>query len=204
MPGLNKLWGDLKFYGFHAYTGDLVGTASSRADSLILSHFVNTTAVGYYRLAGLITSPMAMFSRSLSTTMFRRFADAPRISARVLWANAAWLIMCLLGIGIIGKSIVHLLFGPKYDPVCDLLLLVALAAVFNGLAIPLNRFLGAQGQGRYQRTVALTLAVSSLVLDFSLIPRFGMMGACYAGALGNLIFLLLTAHYYRVTVRSIP
>jgi O-antigen/teichoic acid export membrane protein len=199
---VKELWGDLKFYGFHAYTGDLVCTASSRADSLILSRFVNTTAVGYYRLAGLIISPMAMFSRSLSTTMFRRFTDAPRISARVLWANTAWLILCLLGVGLIGKPIVHLTFGPKYDPVCDLLLLVALSSVFVGLALALNKFLAAQGQGRYQRTVALTMAVSSLVLDFSLIPHFGMMGACYAGVLSNLVYLLLTAYYYRVTVRS--
>jgi len=199
---IEELWADLKIYGFHSYTGDLASTATSRTDSLILSHFANTTAVGYYKLAGLIISPMVMFSRSLSTTMFRRFADAPRISARVLWANTAWLIMCLLSIGLVGKPIVHVIFGQKYDPVCDLLFLVAIASLFNGLATPLNWFLGAQGQGRYKRTVAVAVGVSSLVLDFSLIPPFGMMGACYAGVLSTLIYLLLTAHYYRVTVRS--
>jgi O-antigen/teichoic acid export membrane protein len=200
---VKELWGDLKVYGFHAYTGDLAGTASSRTDSLILSHFVNPTAVGYYRLASLMTTPMVTFSRSLSTTLFSRFAGSQKISARALGANAAWLVLCVLGIGLIGKPVVHFVFGPKYGPVCDLLLLVALASLSNGLLQPLNKFLGAQGKGRYLRTIALTVALSSLVLNFSLIPRFGLMGACYAGALIGLIDLLLHVYYYRLTVRSV-
>jgi O-antigen/teichoic acid export membrane protein len=200
---VKELWADLKIYGFHAWTGDLASTASSRTDSLILSHFVNATAVGYYRLASLVTMPMVTFSRSLSTTLFSRFADASKISARVLGANAAWLVLCIFGIGLIGKAVVHLVFGPKYGPVGDLLLLVALASLSNGLLQPLNKFLGARGKGHYLRTIALTVAVSSLVLNFSLIPRFGLMGACYAGALIALIDLLLHIYYYRVTVRSV-
>ena len=197
-----ELWQDLKTYGFHAYTGDIACTASSRTDSLILSHFVNPTAVGYYRLAGLVMTPMITFSRSLSTTMFIRFAEVPRISARVLTANTAWLVSCFLGVVVVGKPVVHLMFGPKYDAVGGLLVVVALACLFNGLAQPLNRFLGAQGRGRYLRTIALTVALSSLFLNFGLIPRFGIMGACYAGVGITLINLLLHAYYYRVTVRS--
>jgi len=199
---IKALWSDLKVYGFHAYTGDLACTASSRTDSLIVSHFVNATAVGYYRLAVLVMTPMITFSRSLSTTMFSRFADRPRISGRVLMANAGWLAFCVLGVIALGKPAIHFIFGPKYDAVSALLPLVALACLFNGLAQPLNKFLGAQGQGRYLRTIALAVAAGSLLLNFGLIPKYGLMGACFAGAGITLINLILHFYYYRLTVRA--
>jgi O-antigen/teichoic acid export membrane protein len=200
---IKELWQDLKFYGFHAYTGDLACTASSRADSLILSHFVNATAVGYYRLAALIMTPMVTFSRSLSTTLFSRFAEAEKISVRVFAANAAWLGLCFLGVVLVGRPAVHFIFGAKYDRVSDLLPLVALASLSAGLTQPLNKFLGARGKGPYLRTIALVVALCSLALNFSLIPLYGIMGACYAAAAGMSINFALHFYYYRRTVRSL-
>jgi O-antigen/teichoic acid export membrane protein len=200
---MKELWLDLKAYGFHAYTGDIACTASSRTDSLILSHFVNATAVGYYRLAVLIMTPMITFSRSLSTTLFSGFADAKRISFRVFAANAVWLFACLLGVVLLGRPIVHVIFGSRYDRVSDLLPIVALTCLSSGLTQPLNKFLGAQGKGRYLRSTALVVSVCSLALNFWLIPVYGIMGACYAGALGMLINLTLHFYFYRRTVKSL-
>jgi O-antigen/teichoic acid export membrane protein len=202
-PPMRELWADLRVYGFHAYTGDIACTASSRTDSLILSHFVNTTAVGFYRLAALIMTPMITFSRSLSTTLFSRFAATNRISVRVFAVNGIWLLSCLLGVILVGRPTVHFIFGSKYDRVSDLLPLVALACLSSGLTQPLNRFLGAHGKGSYLRTIALVVSICSLVLNFGLIPAYGIIGACYAGALGMFVNLALHFYYYRCTVRSL-
>ena len=176
-----ELWRDLKGYGFHTYTGDLASTGSSRTDSLILSHFVNPTAVGYYRLAALTLTPMSTLSSSLSTTLFRRFAVARRISPLVFAANGIGLILCLFAVIAAGKPVVHLIFGPKYDTVATLLPIVAFAVLFSGLAVPLNRFLGAQGKGRYLKRIALILSLASVLLNFGLIPRFGILGLLRGG-----------------------
>jgi O-antigen/teichoic acid export membrane protein len=202
-PAMRELRQDVKVYGFHAYTGDLACSASSRTDSLILSHFVNVTAVGYYRLATLVLTPMITFSRSLSTTLFSKFTDAKKISFRVFAANGAWLLSCLGGVVVLGRPIVHVVFGAKYDRVADLLPLVAIACLSGGLAQPLNKFLGAQGKGRYLRTIALVVSGCSLVLNFTLIPYFGVMGACYGGALTMSVNLVLHFYFYRRTVNSL-
>jgi len=198
-----ELWRDLKGYGFHAYTGDLASTGSSRTDSLILSHFVNSTAVGYYRLATLTLTPMSAFSQSLSTTLFTRFALARRISPRVFAGNGFWLGLCVLGVVIAGNPTIRLVFGSKYDTVATLLPIVAIASLFGGLALPINKFLGAQGQGRYLKKIALILSFASLLFNFGLIPRFGIWGACYAAALSMLSNFLLHFYFYRKTVRSL-
>ena len=198
-----ELWRDLKGYGFHAYTGDLASTGSSRTDSLILSHSVNPTAVGYYRLAALTLTPMNTLSSALSTTLFRRFAVARRISPRVLAGNALWLTLCLLGVIAVGKPLVHFIFGSKYSVVATLLPIVAFAFLFSGLAVPMNKFLGAQGKGRYLKRIALILSFAGLLFNFGLIPRFGILGACYAAALSMLTNFLLHLYYYLRTVRSL-
>jgi len=202
-PSFKELWGDVRSYGGHAYFANVAYTASARTDSLILSHFVNTTAVGYYRLAALVMTPMISLSQALSTTLFKRFALDRKVSGRVLAANGAWLGLCLVGVMAIGGPIVHVIFGPKYAPVASLLPLVALATLLNGLAQPLNKFLGAKGKGPGLGTIALIVSVCTLVFNFVLIPRFNVMGACYASALGLLVNLLLHMYYYRRTVRSL-
>ena len=193
---------DVREYGIKVYTGDVAGTASSRTDSLILSHFVSPTAVGFYRLACLLTTPMLALSRALSTTMFSRFTDATQISPKVFAANAGWLGVCLGGLVTVGEPLVQFLLGSKYASVIELVWIVALSAFFAGLAQPVNRFLGARGQGTYLRTIALSITGCNLVLTFTLIPLWGVEGACYASAASSLINLLLHYHYYRRTQRG--
>ena len=63
--------------------------------------------------------------------------------------------------------------------------------------------LAAQGNGRYLRTTALVVSACSLVLNFTLIPRFGILGACYAGALAMVVNLALHFCFYRRAVQSL-
>jgi O-antigen/teichoic acid export membrane protein len=201
-PAMKELWCDVRGYGGHAYVANVAYVASSRTDGLILSHFVNATALGYYRLAALVMTPMISLSHSLSTTLYNRFAHDRKVSGRAQAANGTWLGLYLLAIVTVGGPAVHFIFGPKYDPVCALLPLVAIATLLNGLVQPLNKFLSAKGKGPGLRTMAIVVSVCTLVLNFGLIPSFGMMGACYAAVFGQLIDLVLHAYYYRRTVRS--
>ena len=102
-----------------------------------------------------------------------------------------------------GRSIVHLIFGSEYGPVSDLLPLVALASLAGGLTQPLNKFLGAHGKGRELRSIALVSSACSLVINFTLIPYFGIMGAGYAAALSMSVILALHFYFYRRTVKSL-
>ena len=199
---LRELRVDVRSYGFKAYTGDIAATASYRTDSLLVSYFVDTTGVGYYRLATLLINPMITFSRSLSTTLFRRFADSRRIAPRILKLNAGWLLFCLFGLVAAGGPLVRLLFGTRYEPVVGLLPVMAAVGLLSGLAQPMNMFLGAHGKGTYLRSAAFVLTACNLLFNLILIPLYGTLGACYASALALLVNVFLHLHYYRETVRS--
>ncbi len=200
---VHELWLDVKHYGFKAYTGDIASSAGARTYSLILAHYGNVTALGYYTLAGLIVTPMTTFSRSLAMTFFSRFAVIRRIASKVWTVNLVWLISCFAGVLLLGSLFVHVMFGAKYSPAAGLLPLVAFAGIFSGLAAPMNKFLAAHGEGVYLRTIALTLSLISVAAAFGLIPRFGALGACYAAVVSALANFLLHLLYYRKTVEAL-
>ena len=200
---LRDLCLDVRSYGFKAYTGDIASTASFRTDSLLISHFVDTTRVGHYRLANLLINPMLTFSRSLSTALFSKLAGSAKISSKVLWCNAGWLIFCTLGLVVLGPTLIRNFFGSKYDPVSSLLLIVSVIGVLSGLTQPLNMFLAAHGKGSYLRTAALVLTGCNLILNFVMIPIWGIWGACYASAVARFINLLLHLYYYRLVVAEL-
>jgi O-antigen/teichoic acid export membrane protein len=148
-------------------------------------------------------TPMVTFSRALATTLFSRFAEARWLARKVWLLNVGWLSFCLIGVLVLGGTLMRLCFGPKYAPVIGLLPLTALAALFTGLTVPLNKFLGAHGKGDYVRTIAFLLSISTVVLMFGLISNFGIIGACYASAGSALTNFLLNYHFYRKTVRGL-
>ena len=202
-PSLHELWRDVKEFGFKAFTGDVASSLGQRSDNLILLHFANVTAVGYYRLAGLIITPMTTFSRSLAATFFSRFTKAGRISPKLWMVNVAWLSLCFLGVLVLGSPVVHLIFGPEYAAVASLLPLIALAGVLGGVTLPMSRFLSAHGKGSYMRTIGITLSFCTIVTSFALIPSFGVFGACYAAVITSTLNFLMASAYYRKTVNAI-
>ncbi|GAH55739.1 unnamed protein product, partial [marine sediment metagenome] len=67
---LKKIWQKNKEYGIHLYWGQIADQSTYNLDGILISYFVNTTQLGFYSLAGAITKPMAMLSRSVSTSLF--------------------------------------------------------------------------------------------------------------------------------------
>jgi O-antigen/teichoic acid export membrane protein len=195
------VFSDVKIYGFKAYLGNIASTASYQTNGLLISYFIDATAVGFYRLSTLLTYPMITFSRSISTTLFKKFSGVSKMPASVLGLNLVWLVLCSLGLISLGGLIVVLLFGKKFEPVIPLILPMALSALFGGLAQPYNMFMGAKGKGSYLRDSAYILTGVNLLLNFVLIPKFGTIGACYASLIALIVNFGLHLFYYAKTVR---
>ncbi len=198
-----RLMMDVKVYGWNAYLGNIANTASAKTDSMLISAFADPASVGFYNLGNLLTFPMATFSRSLSTTLFKDFAKNDRIPAAVIQVNLLWLSACAVGLIALRKFIVHLLFGHAYDQVIPLILPLALTAVFSGIAQPFNMFMGARGMGSYLRNTAFVMAVVNLSLNVLLIPRYKALGASYATLVALGLNLCLHLYYYRKTLKRI-
>jgi O-antigen/teichoic acid export membrane protein len=188
---------DVKVYGWNAYLGSIASSSSYRTDSMIISAYATEASVGFYNLGNLLTFPMATFSRSVATTLFKDFTKQDRIPRKVIAVNLLWLVACAVGLIALRRPLITLLFGAGYEPVIDLIPPLALTALLLGLSIPLNMYLGAQGKGKYLRNIAFIMTAVNLGLNFLIIPKYQAMGAAVASLLAMVVNLVLHYLYYR-------
>jgi O-antigen/teichoic acid export membrane protein len=197
---LTKVMRDVRSFGWNTYLGSIASSASYRTDSLMISAFSTEAAVGFYNLGNLLTLPMVSFSRALTTTLFKDFAQQNRIPRQVLQVNFLWLALSASGLTILRKLFIHLMFGRKYEPVIELVFPLAAAAVCAGLALPYNMFLAAKGMGQYIRNISFIVTGANIGLNILLIPRYGSLGASYASLLAMATNLTLFLFFYRRTL----
>lgn len=198
-----EIWEKNKDYGRKVYLGQIVTQATYKIDQLFISYFVNTLWVGFYSLIVVLTSPITMLSSALGQSLFKGFAKKRKIPKKVIMYNFLWLLMCVIGLSLIGKPIVIILFSQEFLPATTLIIPLAIAGFFQGMYQPYIQFLGAHQQGRYQRTGALFSSTCSIGTNILLIPPFGAFGAAIASAISMLFAFLVSVHYYKKTINSL-
>ncbi len=194
---------ETKEYGFRVYTGRVAGMMGYQSNILIIQYFVKEIQVANYALVNLFTTPISIFSRSLCTSLFKGFANQNEIPRRVFRVNFIWLVGVSIVYILVGGFFLELLFSTKYSEAIPLILPLTAANFFMGTFQPYNFFLAAKGKGKYLRNTAIVLTVSSLVLNFALIPYYGAVGAAYAALISLFFDYVIHFYYYRKSLKEI-
>ena len=194
------IWKETKEYGRHVYFGRVASMATYDSDRLLISYFANTTSVGFYSLAMALTNPMFLLPSSLSIILFKGFAQKKRIPKKVIYFIFLWLLGWCLGLVLVGKYIVVLLFSQRFIKVTPILMILAFANFFRGMTQPYNKFLGAKGQGKFLRNTAIVLTICNLAGNLTLIPLWGAIGAASASLFALIANYFIHIHYYRTHI----
>ncbi len=197
----SQLWNETKRFGFHVYLARLFGTGTYQLDTPLIAFFARDPAsVGFYGLAKGMAAPIALLTSSLGVASYRRFAGSKRLPRETVWWGMLLLLMACLGVLLAGRPVVTGLLPKSYAGVLPLLYVwVAVAFIQGSYQLP-NLFLSAQGEGSMIRSMALWFSAANLILNFSLIPVWGAMGATIASGGAYLVWLALCIIYYtRVT-----
>lgn len=109
----------------------------------------------------------------------------------------------ILFIGIKAKPILLLIFGPEYEPAALLLSIT----ICTSLIMAWDQvFSTAMVAAKKQTTDLLTLAIASggmLVMLFTLIPRYGVLGAAIAFTAGSTLLILTRFVLFYITIAPI-
>jgi O-antigen/teichoic acid export membrane protein len=189
-------------YGLNLYLARITGTASVRLDNFVISYFMAGNApLGFYDRAQKLSNPVSSISRALAITRFRAFANVNEVPKRILKWNAIVLVTASLALIIFGSLALKHVFS-KYAESAPLLVPFALYNLFAGLFQPYNTFLAARGRSAYIRNIAIIVTIASVTGLLIAVPRFGIIGAAWAGATTMLIDYLLHVYYYRKSLES--
>lgn len=185
----------------------LLALKTNTIEVFLLNTYANSTAVGFFAIAGTLTrGAVELFSVGLTTTllpyMARAFgqngqAQATRVlseATRFYWATG----LMIAGLGFVTTpGLVTLMYGNKY---VDAIPAIEVTLVLAGLLLVTNSIAAFQvvtdRQGDRLRISGSALIIN-VILGFGLIPHFGLLGAvlCYAGT--RFAELIICALYIR-------
>ena len=166
-------------------------------DAIILGHYWDTTAVAEYRviqplvtLNQIVYSSFTLLYMPAATRLFAR-KDRPGV-AHLYWKTAIWMAILSFPIFAMTTSLAGpvtvALYEERYADSAVYLAILSFAAYTN-VALGFNGLtLRVYGLVRFSVAVNLIAAVTTVALDFLLIPAYGALGASVATALGLIAF----------------
>lgn len=178
------------------------------SDRFFLNHYVGTSEVGLYALAykfafmlsALAFSPFDMVWEPHRYEVAKR-SDAGEVYARVfLYMNVA-VGMGALGISLYVKDFLGIMADPGFHPAYRIVPLLLLAQTFSHWVSYVTLGLFVSSNTRALGPIAFLAVVSTLALNFLLVPRFGIMGATWATVIA---YALRFAWTYRSAQRHYP
>ncbi|MBU0531779.1 MAG: flippase [Candidatus Uhrbacteria bacterium] len=169
----------------------------SYVDTILLSKYLDETAVGLYAIAYKLTYafqflPMAFVAALYPGLSALLVSDKTKVTE--VFEDAMWYMMILvtpivLGIWSIAPELVISFAGAEYAGSILPLQVLIFVLFFIFLDFPIGSLLNAADrQGTKTAIMGVTMVVN-VVLNFIFIPQFGILGACYA-ALGSFFVLL--------------
>jgi len=189
------VWMKNKKYGFHEYTGSVIGQATYQMDQLFISAFINTTQLGFYSLAVLICTPMIMLSQAVARSIFRSYSSRETIPKKIIKYNFYWLAFCVVFLYFTSEFIVTLIFGDAFLVTAEYILPLSVAFFVHGLYIPYS-FLEAKSKGKELRNAKIVEAVVNIVGNIILIPILFVYGAIITSIFAKLVHFIMIRRYY--------
>lgn len=175
---LLSLWG--------TYAGVYIAAISfflmQKVDVLLIGYLMDNASTGYYGVASnlvdLMLTPITIMAGLLAT----RFAAGH--VGKLSWQVLVFTMGCTLAgctfVYLIAPWLVPFLFGQAFAPGVEVLQLLCPAVVALALFMLMQNALTSLGRARYIVIPPLAGCVTNVVLNFILIPPYGLAGACWA------------------------
>jgi O-antigen/teichoic acid export membrane protein len=199
--GLQEVFG----YGLYSFLSQIFGIAFSYSDRLLIGIFIGSASVGY------LTVPQDLAFRALSlvvqggSVLFPKFSTIEDPAERVrLYLSATWSMLFFSTIVFVPLTVfiadfIALWVSKEFAAQSSIVgQLIAFSSIIRGAFITYEALFKGINKPQYITLLAFVVGITSLGLNYVLIPRFGLAGAGYSyciTALWGVTTLLITWKY---------
>lgn len=198
---------DILKRSYHFILSGLMVTIYSEMDKIMLGQMLSETAVGYYTAATKISSmwsfvvmalinssrPVIIASKSKSEELYIK--QNKRLYAGIIWIG----ITAGLGITILAKLIIYILYGIEYMPSVSSLQISAWYTMFAMLGTARGVWIVCEEKAKYVKYYLGIGAVMNVVLNYLLIPAYGPGGAAAATLITQIFTSVLAPAIFKET-----
>jgi len=193
----------LLLYGLPLVPGSFFLILMASVDKFAIGSLVNVTHVGYYSIASGIALMAASLAEPLGVVFFPTFSRLIATNKKeeisgylhVLLSLVIYVMLPLsIGIVLFATPIIKILFGVVYEPAIYPLMILMFGTVFYAAYITFRGYIATV----YNPTIFIKMlgisGIINIVLNFSLIPLYGLRGAAFATAFAYFILGIITIY----------
>jgi O-antigen/teichoic acid export membrane protein len=191
--------GRLLAFGLPGVPSSLASMAMSYVDRFFLQHYCSTKEVGLYSLGysiGLVIN-LAVQAVQLAwpAHMFviARRPDAEKQLSKMLTYYVAGMGFAGLSVSVLTPEILTIMTTPQFYPAGTVVPFITVSYVLYGTRFMVNSGLEIHNKLYYSALIIVGSALMNLLLNFLLIPPYGMLGAAVATLLSYGVLLLAQA-----------
>jgi O-antigen/teichoic acid export membrane protein len=190
-------------FGLKVHPGRLMGVSNYRADQWIVGAISGSRELGWYNVAAswadlLYYVPGVLTLVQRPDLVRAEPEEAARRAARVFRAVTIVTLIAAAGLALLAPVLINVVFGSAFAPAVPMIRILALGAVGIAAIDLLPNALTAQRMPiRGMWAIAFTFVITT-ILDFTLIPPFGGIGASIATSVaytaGGVLAIVIFAH----------
>lgn len=187
-----------------------------RIDQIMLGQMVGDKAVGIYSAAARVSEVWYFIPMAIATSVAPSIYEAKKISEELYYQRIGQLnrllvigaIVVALPMTYLSGTIIHLLFGNSYAEAGNVLSILIWGSIFVFTGLATSSWFTAEGLNHIVMYRTFLGAITNIVLNIFLIPRYGGVGAATATvisyALADLFFHAIhpkTAKLFKIQIK---
>lgn len=173
----------------------LVVSIYMNIDQVMINHMLSTKAVGEYAAAIRISEALYFIPMVISASLFPAIINAKKTSQELyhnrlqkLYDIMVWLaIFIAIPMSIFASHIIHFLYGAQYAQASEVLVVHIWTGVFIFLGLSSAKWFITENLQSFLFYRSIIGALINIILNYILIPQYGIQGAAIATLTAQLV-----------------
>lgn len=198
-PRLDRaLEGRMLHYGWRVQLGVIFQAVNYRFDVIIMQLFRPLTQVGYYviaqTIAELVLTLATAFQSSLLPLISHYEGDKRQAEVTVSSLHHHGILAAAAALAnvVFGSAVILFLYGHRFHPAVVPMLVLLPGIWWLGMGLVIQSDLGGRGHPGLSSGLAGLAAGATVILDFALIPPFGVIGGALASVTAYTLYGMLS------------
>lgn len=192
-------------YGMKCYIASILQFFNYRLDVFIVNFFLGPVSVGIYGASVALAELLWQIPNAAGFVIFPKSANSTQevmnsFTPRVFWRILAITIVGAIVLALFGKLAIRIVFSSAFLAAYIPLLVLLPGVVLLGGCKILSNDISGRGYPQYNSITSGISLVGTIILDFVLIPKMGVVGAALASTVSySLAFFIMLGFYIHVS-----
>lgn len=194
---------DVFRFGIKSYFQNMIGFLHNRIDLFMIAYFLVPAQIAFYDISVIVGEMLFFLPQSITFVILPKLVklnDEEKAQVVAQTGRIAFALTVVLSVGLVlfGERLIELVYGKNYGeaflPLCFMLPGLILSCS-NSVIVP---YYTSRHKQKVTIVVSIISLISNIILNFYMIPLYGIIGAAISTSITYSLFslVLLSLFYY--------